>query len=104
MCIMYSAYSSVEVERIELGEEVNYHLVKNILAEAIDQWNHAVRGVRLQLTDPEFVLKEVAKECPKELHSDQDVEQAIESVQKRVDEHLQEVQLKKTDGSLLNLV
>ncbi|CAK9044101.1 Malate dehydrogenase 2 [Durusdinium trenchii] len=92
---LMSVVSDCVVERIELGEEVNYHLVKNILAEAIDQWNHAVRGVRLQLTDPEFVLKEVAKECPKELHSDQDVEQAIESVQKRVDEHLQEVQLKK---------
>ena len=91
------------MERIELGEEVQHHFVKNTLVDALDQWNHAIRGIREQLGDSDFALRELGSELFKDLETEKEIATAIADFQKRVNDQLQEVHLKATDASLLNL-
>ena len=43
---MYFPYLAREAERIQLGEEVSFRLVVDVLKTGIDQWNHCVEKTR----------------------------------------------------------
>ncbi|CAK9054369.1 Malate dehydrogenase 2 [Durusdinium trenchii] len=85
------------VERIQLGEEVTYALVKNTLVLAIEQWNHTVQKAREELKDPKLLLKELndsfdpnVSEAGKEFQ-----EKDLEVVYERLCQSLPEVKVKE---------
>ena len=47
------------MERIEFGEECDYHLVSDILGQAISLWNQTVEKLREMLSEPETLLKQL---------------------------------------------
>ena len=47
------------MERVDLGEECDYHFVSSVLELAIEQWNIAVERLRVMLEDPQHLLQEL---------------------------------------------
>lgn len=94
---------SCQVERIQFGEEVDYHFVAATMKEALDQWNFAVQKVKSQAQDPKSVLQLMENV---QLDDGAGVEDAL---QRALDEiklqvkSLKFINLKETDTAFLSL-
>lgn len=84
-----------------MGEEVDYHFVSEVLKVGIEQWNHCVKELMSRLQDPRFLLALVDETVKEHYKSEKDLEAGIQSIQQKVEDHLQPISLKDTEGNLL---
>ena len=87
---------SRQAEHIALGEECSYRFVKSALEVAIDQWNHAIEGIKAK--SPE----ELVKLCELPPGTD-DVESHLQEVETRMSRELLHVSVKATDNNFMSL-
>ena len=92
----------MQAERIELGEQVGYAFVKEVLQCAIGQWNHCIDVLLDQLTSADAFVSELREDDVEQ--SSEVVEQRIQEIQDSYTSKLKKIALKETSGSFLNLV
>ena len=83
------------VERIDVGEEVDFHYVSSLLEVAIEQWNECVGILKKELESPEAILKEIDAG---EATSERDWEAGIEKIRAQT-QMLRTISLSKSDGA-----
>ncbi|CAL1171482.1 unnamed protein product [Cladocopium goreaui] len=83
------------VERIDVGEEVDFHYVSSLLEAAIEQWNECVGILKKELESPEAILKEIDAG---EATSERDWEAGIEKIRAQT-QMLRTISLSKSDGA-----
>ena len=89
-----------EVERIEIGEEVSYRYVRDVLRIAIEQWNHCIKDLRERFEDTAELLKLIeSHNCD----SEKDFEKTVAAVKEKLKETLVEVKIAETDNNFLTL-
>ena len=85
-----------EVERIEIGEEVSYRYVRDVLRIAIEQWNHCIKDLRERFEDTAELLKLIeSHNCD----SEKDFEKTVAAVKEKLKETLVEVKIAETDNN-----
>jgi hypothetical protein len=87
------------VERIDVGEEVDFHYVSSLLEVAIEQWNECVGILKKELESPEAILKEIDAG---EATSERDLEAGIEKIRAQT-QMLRTISLSKSDGAYVLL-
>lgn len=91
------------MERIEFGEECDYHLVSDILGQAISLWNQTVEKLREMLSEPETLLKQLqcclSEDGPEDLANESHLDRLVEKVQQK----LCIVELKNTAQNYMKL-
>ena len=91
----------VQVERIELGEEVDYDYVATTIEAGIELWNGCLDSIRDKLSDPEKVLSELDKQG--EANPELDLQEALKATQERLT-CLRKIDLSPTGGAFKLLV
>lgn len=89
------------MQRIGLGEEVDYHYCADILKEALSQWNYAIDSLKQKLGDPKFVLDILAQETQDD--TGKSVESTMQEITQRISS-IRPLQLKESDDGFLLLV
>eukprot|EP00438_Fugacium_kawagutii_P036377 Skav223643 [mRNA] locus=scaffold46:608748:609365:- [translate_table: standard] len=89
----------VVLERLEWGEEMDFHFVSSLMATAIEQWNVCVQSVREELMSPQAILQHIEEQG---ITEQKDIEAALESIQEQTSS-LKEISLKPADGEFLFL-
>ena len=102
MRVQLLGHFSTEVERIQLGEEVSYNYVVDLLKVGMEQWNHCAIELREKVRDPTFVLSILGDRA--EGKGETELERIVETFQSNLVENVKEIQLKDTDANLRNLV
>ena len=96
---MYFPYLAREAERIQLGEEVGFRLVVDVLKMCIDQWNHCVEKTREQCQDPGFLLKLLNQNV--DAKGDMKVEKRLDEIQSELNATLRKIALKDETANML---
>lgn len=86
-----------QVERIDLGEEVDHAYVSSLLEAAIQEWNSCVRALKSELESPEAILKKLEDSGAVE---DGEVEETINKVRAET-AMLREIALKPSDANFM---
>ena len=71
-----------QAERIDLGEEVSYQFVKDILNLCLEAWNESVDDWKKEASSPELLLKELDEEC-KAGKTDEQMEALLENMKEQ---------------------
>ena len=96
---MYFPYLAREAERIQLGEEVSFRLVVDVIKTGIDQWNHCIEKTREQWQDPGFLLKLLDQNV--DAKGDMKVEKRLDEIQSELNATLRKIVLKDETGNIL---
>lgn len=84
---------------MELGEEVSYAFVADVVKVGVEQWNHCLQELFQKIEEPQFVLGLVDQRTQKK--GEKEIEEAVEGIRKTFQETLKPISLKMTDGSLM---
>ena len=91
---------TIKAERIELGEEVGFDYVRDVLRVAIQQWNHAMEQMIAKAADPEALLSKLDQ---KDTETEASIRQSLEELFINATESLQRIDIKPSDSSFLIL-
>lgn len=93
----------IKVDRIDLGEECNYHLASDILAEAIKAWNQSVDRLRELMADKETFLSLLEKNLDMIEVDGQSADAFLAQATENVKNKLLNIDLKPTHQNFLSL-
>ena len=91
----------LQVERVQLGEEVDYHFVGDVIKVGIEQWNHCVKELSVKIQEPRFLLALVDETVKDHYKSEKDLELGLERIQEKIEHHLQPISVKETEKNIL---
>lgn len=95
-------FYAVQVERLQLGEEVDYDYVAGALSSSVELWNQCVGSVREKLSNPETVLAEMNKLSGRYC-GETNFQEVLASIKKQL-ETLKTISLKPSDEGFRQLV
>lgn len=91
---------TIKAERIELGEEVGFDYVKDVLKVAIQQWNHATEQLIAKASDPESLLSKLDQQ---DTETEESIRRSLEELYANATESLQIIDIKPSESAFLTL-
>ena len=99
---IYIAHPS-QAERLQLGEEVGFRYVIDVIKTAVAQWNHAVETLKPQLENAETLLPLLEARFRADGRDDVPAQQKLEEIQQSLKTVLLRVVMKDSDNNLMKL-
>jgi hypothetical protein len=88
---------------LQLGEEVGFRYVIDVIKTAVAQWNHAVETLKPQLENAETLLPLLEARFRADGRDDVPAQQKLEEIQQSLKTVLLRVVMKDSDNNLMKL-
>jgi hypothetical protein len=88
---------------LQLGEEVGFRYVIDVIKTAVAQWNHAVETLKPQLENAETLLPLLEAHFRADGRDDVPAQQKLEEIQQSLKTVLLRVVMKDSDNNLMKL-
>eukprot|EP00435_Cladocopium_sp_Y103_P036512 s2993_g9.t1 len=96
-----SIWEKEMAERLQLGEEVSFHYVVDVLKIAIEQWNHIIEQIKPQLEKPETLLPLLEASFQEGGADHDNLQQKFEETQRFLQQVLLPVVITDTDDNMM---